>query len=405
MCWTTSRANNGGSGYSRYGIGDIRYFTTSRAMGMGGASLAVLSANVIDRVNPALWTRIPHTSFSASAFYEGFSTSDGIYSRFLSETQFNGFMVAVPLMKKSGLVFAAGITPFSRVNYNIIAPDTQANLAYTLHYLGNGGLSIGHVGASANFGTDLNIGAKLNYYFGALHHTVKQQFSSSLFTSAEVLRSTRLNGVGGTFGAVYTGLSKLFSLQESQLLTIGFVVTTTSYLTSAEERFYSYTTGSLTTRDTTISPEGKHRLPLAIGGGCSYQTDHFLLAADVHYQNWNRYSLNGSRVDELRDNYRFSFGGELLPKRDISSPFTQRIAYRFGAFYHTTYYQIKNEPINEIGLSGGLGIPIFSNTRFNLAVEYSFRGTTAQQLQKDKILRISCTLNVGELWFFRPPEE
>ena len=37
--------DSGGSGYSRFGIGDIRYFSTDRAMGMGGAGIAVLSTN------------------------------------------------------------------------------------------------------------------------------------------------------------------------------------------------------------------------------------------------------------------------------------------------------------------------------------------------------------------------
>ena len=407
-CCTTSRANNGGSGYSRYGIGDIRYFASSRSMGMGGASIAVLSPTTIDRINPALWTRIHNTSFSAGALFEGFSTSDGIHSRFLSGAQFNGFMIAVPLMKESGLVLGAGITPYSQVNYNIVTtfqPYSQAINEYTLQYIGEGGLSLGHVGASANVGTDIHIGAKLNYYFGTLHHTVKQQFPITQFTSSEVLRSTRLNGIGGTFGAAYTGLSKLFNLPETNVMTIGSVFTTTSYLTSEEERFYKYTTGSLTTRDTTISPESKIRLPIAFGTGFSYQTERFLFAGDLYYQNWNQYRVSGARASGIRDSYRVSVGGELLPKRDVSALFTQRIAYRLGAFYHATYYQIKNEPINEIGLSGGLGIPIFSNTRLNLAAEYSFRGTTNQLLQKDKILRISCMLNVGELWFFRPPEE
>src|SRR5439155_1874127 len=99
----------------------------------------------------------------------------------------------------------------------------------------------------------------------------------------------------------------------------------------------------------------------------------------------------------IRDSYRFGTGVELVPKKDPAAPFTQRIAYRFGIFYNASYYQVKGEKINEAGLTGGFGIPLLSDTRLSISGEYSFRGTTDLQLQKDKILRISLTLDIGEL--------
>ena len=402
---TTVFSDSGGSGYSRYWLGDFHYFSTSRAMGMGGASIAVMSTNAIDQVNPAAWGHISSMRFSVSVLYEGYSTTDGVQSAFLGSANFNGFMLAIPIVSQSGIVFGGGITPLSKVNYNIIGPLQLGGLDYTLQYLGRGGLSQAHAGLSASLGNDLSLGAKLNYYFGTLHHTVIQSFSSLQYTDGGVERSTRLNGVGFTFGATYSGLKKFFNLPETNALNVGLVFTTTSYLKAIDQRFFTYTTGSLTTRDTSTSPESKVRMPFALGGGISYLSDRMLLASDLYYQNWSQYDARGINPSEIRDSYRFGAGGEVLPKREALAPFFQRLAYRFGFFYNATYYNIKGEPVNEVGLTGGVGIPVFHETRLNIAAEYSFRGTTNQQLQKDKIFRLSFTLSGGELWFIRNEEE
>src|SRR5271169_3974482 len=104
--------DSGGSGYSRYGIGDLSYFLTNRAIGMGGAGLAVLTNNEIDQMNPAAWARITRTRFSVSTLYEGFSTSDNSHSSYLSQMDFNGLSIAIPVATGSGAVISAGFTPY-----------------------------------------------------------------------------------------------------------------------------------------------------------------------------------------------------------------------------------------------------------------------------------------------------
>jgi len=404
LCAPVVMAGNGGSGYSRYGVGDIRYYATSRGMAMGGAGLSVLSSNEVDRLNPAAWSNITRARFSVSALYEGFSTSDDRKSAYLSSTQFNGFMLAIPILHDYGMVLGAGIAPYSRVNYNVILPITQGGYTYNLDYQGEGGISMGHLGLSFSPTDDLSLGLKLQYSFGTLRHVLTQTFAGTTYTNGEVDRSTRVSGAGVTFGAIYTGLRHLFTLPESQTVNIGFVLSTASNLTTADEHYYTYT-ASTTIRDTAIAPEATLHFPLAAGGGISYATEQFLLAADFYYQNWNGATFNGVKDTNLRDSYRFGLGGELTPKRAVDAPFFQKLAYRAGVYYHATYYRVKGESINELGFTGGFGIPLFSDTRLNISAEYGFRGTTDLQLQKDKILRISFTLSVGELWFVKPPEE
>jgi hypothetical protein len=146
-------------------------------------------------------------------------------------------------------------------------------------------------------------------------------------------------------------------------------------------------------------------IPVAIGGGVSYATERMILAADLYYQNWSRFVFDDAAQPGIRDSYRFSAGGEIQPQRDQSAPMYQRWRYRFGIFYNASYYTLRDEPVNEIGISGGFGIPVIGDTKLNIGADYSFRGTTDKQLQKDRILRFSFTLSGGELWFVRPPEE
>ena len=130
----------------------------------------------------------------------------------------------------------------------------------------------------------------------------------------------------------------------------------------------------------------------------------YLIGTDVSFQDWSRYEEIGRHPTELRNSFRWSIGAERLPARQPTS-FGSRVAYRLGFNYNATYYRVKNESLNELFVAGGIGFPLGPEARLNVAVEYGFRGTTANQLQEDNIVRFMVTLNIGELWFVRPPEE
>lgn len=390
---------SGGSGYSRYGIGDLEYFGSARSLGMGGAGLAVLTPDEIDRSNPAAWTQINRTHFSVGVLYEGLSTTDGSSSAYRAGTRFNGFMVAFPIAPASGIVGAAGVIPVSRVNYNVIVPGQE----FSTQYWGDGGLSIANLGLSASPVTDVHIGARLNYYFGTLNYATQQTYSSTQYS--EVIRSTEMRGLGGTFGVVYDGAGKLLNLAQGNALRIGATLTTTSYLNTEVERFFTYNTINLVTRDTVPSADGTLRLPFAVAAGVSYEGQRVTVATDVIYRRWSEFTVDGVSSPDLRDGVRFAAGSELLPKRESSAPFTQRTAYRLGVYYDASYYLLKGQPVNEIGVTAGLGFPLPGNTKLNIAGSYARRGSTDFGLQKDSIIRFSISLSGAETWFLRPEEE
>jgi hypothetical protein len=397
-------ASNGGAVYSRYGIGILNYFPSSRSAGMGGAGFSTLPTNSIDEFNPAAWARINRTRFAVNGLYEGLFTSDGSSTAYFGSMGFNGFMIAIPISVSNGVVLGLGLAPYSRVRYDVVSNAIDANdLTYSMRYTGSGGLSQGQIGLSASITQDLNIGVRLNYIGGILNFETQQIFGPSEY--AEVTRSRQLDGLNQTFGVVYTGLKQYLNLTEKQSFNVAAIFTTTTYLSSRDEKYYLYRTSTLRTRDTTLSEKTQVRLPYSLGVGVSYGTEKILAVTDFYYHNWeNSFSTDGS-LTELRNSYRISAGCEFLPRREMTAPFLSQIAYRLGTFYHSSYFQINNKPINEFGATAGFGIPLFIDTRLDFGFEYAIRGTTELQIQKDNIIRFTLSINGSELWFVRPEIE
>ena len=408
---SSGSGGNGGSGYSRYGFGDLRYIPTSDAMGMGGAGLAAVSRTSLSFINPAAWAKIPVVEFTVSALYEGRLTTDGTASAFLAGTDFNGLLLAIPVLTDNGMVVSAGLVPYSTINYNIVAEEAQGNLQYTLTYFGEGGLSKGFLGMSYSPLSDLHVGSSLDYYFGTLRHTISQNFGNSLYNDAVDVRAAEARGLGLTFGTVYTGLGGLFHLDSASSLSIGATFSTISYLRLSEDHEYTFTTGSTVNRDTITFSDRRIPVPFALGVGLAYTTDRWLLAADMYYQQWSRLTSGGIVVaPEPHDSYRFSLGAAWLPRPEYASAFSQRVGYRCGAYYDASYYKINGTPVNEIGFAGGVELPIFHDPRFGdtrlaIGAQYGFRGSTDGGMQKDRILRLSFTVNGSEHWFVRTEEE
>ncbi len=402
--WRNAVADDGGSGYSRYGIGDLQYYTAVGDLGMANTGLALLSPVSLTSLNPASWTQVNRARLALSTLTEEFYATDTYGSVHLGGTHFAGAIFALPLVASSGITLTAGISPYSRVNYNTQMPTTQGGFQYTLTYVGEGGLSRGHIGLSGNIGSTLSLGAKLDYYTGTLHHNVEQKFAGTDFTTSGVDRTTRMDGVGATFGFVYSGLRSLLGLPDRQLLSVGGVLSTPVTLTAVEERYYAYTT-TFTSYDTLIGADGQFRIPISYAIGLAWQSEHLTVATDFAGQRWSDATSNGAPVTNVRDSYRWSAGVEFIPKRESSAPFFQRLAYHGGVYYDATYYNVGGTAINEMGVAAGAAMSVFGESRFALGLSYALRGTTDQQLQKDKILRISLALNVGEVWFSKPPEE
>ncbi len=78
------------------------------------------------------------------------------------------------------------------------------------------------------------------------------------------------------------------------------------------------------------------------------------------------------------------------------------MVYRAGIRFEDTGLKIKNESINEFGISFGVGLPVgrfFSNA--NLGIEIGKRGTTNQNLIEENFINFQISLSLNDRWFVK----
>lgn len=393
-----SIAGSGGSAYSIFGLGDLRYMTSTRGIAMGYTGIGLHSTNHINSMAPATWSRINHTRLDAGMLYEGFNSSNGTRSLYRANGDFSGALLAIPVSPTYGVVFVGGFTPYSNVSYNTFTSGTQAGIDYTLNHVGSGGLGKGLIGLSYAPTQDIAFGASLDYLFGTVEHSRRLTATSTTSTPAVggiTNESTTLHGITTTLSTLFTGFGKVS--ESLQPLSIGVVVTSRGNLKSTRQLYYQYTAE----RDSSDETSGRVSVPVALGIGLAYQSgERYLFAADYFTQGWKNSDLNG-----LRNSFRLGVGAERIGNRDPQAQWLDRVAYRLGFAYHGTYYRVNNEPINEWTITGGVGIPFGFDGRINLAMEYGQRGLTGNNLIKDTIVRFTFGLSLSEQWFVRYEED
>jgi hypothetical protein len=398
-------AANGGSIYSRYGIGDLRYTLSTRVISMGGTGAAVRPASSINDLNPALWSDIPRVRFTAAALYESFWTTDGTTSAHLAGATFNGLALAIPIDSAHGVVFGAGLVPYSRVNYKVTGPVEQDGFEYTLSQTGEGGVSKAFAGATVEPFAGMSVGAQFDFYFGSNRYIMVQEFQST-YTGAEFTRVEHFRGPGATIGLLYDALGSVLGLPEGRGMAIGLTVASNARPAVTTERVYHYDAAPSNTPDDTLAGgEGTLTIPVSITGGVSYTAHNFIAAADVRYQDWGGTTFETTELVSLTKSYRVSAGVEFTRDAAQGVPAARRLTYAFGAYHDAGYLDVGGERISESGVTAGFSFPIYNETRLSLAGGFGMRGSTDGLLQEDKIFRISASMDITEFWFQRPEEE
>ncbi len=396
-------AGSGGSAYSLFGIGDLRYPVGVRAAGMGYAGLGIPGPSYINSLAPGTWSLIDRVRFEAALAVEGFNSTDGTRSRFLSRGDLAGAIFSLPISRSNGIVFVGGFVPYSAFNYDTYNSSSYTSasdtMRYSVHHVGTGGITRGFAGLSYAPSPELALGFSFNYLFGSLTDEQAQIPLGAEYYGGTAYTSTTGNGATLTFGALWRGFDVISP--DLKPLSIGLAVTTRGTLRSLSQRDYKYSPNLVTSqRDTTPETSSVISVPIAWGIGLSYQvSQRFVVAADYYTQPWATAEINGESPPSLRNSHRFGAGAELAPSRELYSGFFARLAYRLGAFYNATYVQANGTPINEYGVTAGLSIPFSGDSRLNFHGEYAHRGTTENGLIADRIIRFSVSLNISASWF------
>jgi hypothetical protein len=130
-----------------------------------------------------------------------------------------------------------------------------------------------------------------------------------------------------------------------------------------------------------------------------------LLAADYTSERWSTAEIDGVTPAGTGNSSRIGIGLERLPKRELGTPFFQRLPLRVGASYHWTYYRAANKEINEWAVTVGTALPLAGETRLSIAGEYAVRGALEPGLIRDRIFRLTASISISETWFVPFEEE
>jgi hypothetical protein len=372
---------------------------------MSGTGIAFIDDGFINGLNPAGIARISYTRFSAGFEYNNFLSKDETGSSFYSTGGFQGLSFAFPISIENGIVMSAEFTPYSKVSYGITSSlfDTLTQTLQNKTFYGSGGLSYIGLGLSASPLTTLHLGARLNYMYGRTRQYQTTSFNNADFSPTTFDRSSYYSGFTLTLGTIYEGLANLLNAPALRSFTVGLTLTTASSLDADVQR--TYPASSYSSGDSIVTEKGTAGIPLSIGFGLSYlHQNRYRFLGDLVAENWGSTKYFGSSPAELRNSLRASFGFEALPAKDADT-FLKRIVYRAGFAYNSTYYQINGVGINELLVSGGLGLPMGPESQLNIGLQVGVRGTLDNHLQKDTIIRLSVAVSASEIWFLKFDEE
>jgi hypothetical protein len=392
-----SPAVAGGSSYSRFGVGDLVRYGGGRLSGMGGAGIALSGDGFLNLLNPATIGRIKYTRFEGGFEFTNYSSTDALGSGRFARGNFKGAAFGIPIDKEYEIAVLFEASPYSNVNYATQSQDSVVRQ----DFYGTGGLSLLSLGASVSPVNKLTLGAKLNYVHGRIRQAGNFTFLDPSFTNSEIQRSDFYSGFNVTLGGIYEGIGDLLGSTALQSLTLGFILSTPTTLSVNRE---SVLTTSEST-DTTYTNAGKTDIPIAYGFGLSYLiSNRYVVTADVYHQQWKDARFQGTVLPELRNATRIGAGIEALPGGPLES-FWKRVAYRGGFYYNATSYIFNGTPINEVFVTGGLGIPIGPEARMDVNLHLGSRGTTSNNLQRDTILRLTVSVSAAEVWFMKVEDE
>ncbi len=397
-----AQQNNTNSPYTRFGYGKLADTGFARTSSMGGIGIGFRQNNNINHLNPAAYSAIDTTSFM---FEIGFS---GLLSRYASSSgsaqkatgNIDYFAMQFPI--KKGIGVSLGITPYAFTGYSfntedsVLIPSTTGNVYLHNHqyFVGSGGISQVYLGTSIDIARRLSLGVNGYYMFGnTIHYRSSGQSFTDGRTSYNVSSSTilKVNALNARFGVQYHQTLR----DNRDAITIGAIYEFKHNLAS-QYRIESF--GVDTILDTLSNV---FQLPDVYGLGFTYSLDNrILFGAEVQYLRFSQILFQNT-TNNLNDRLKISAGAELT-NRAGSNRYIDRMAWRAGVSYATSYAKVNGKSMNEYAVTFGMGFPFRTNkSMINILLEYGGVGTKRYNMIKENYFKIGINFTLNDNWFYK----
>lgn len=402
------------SPYSQYGLGQLSEQTSGFNRGMNGLGLGFRESNQVNYINPASYSAVDSLTFIFDAGLSGQVTnfSENGQKKNANNADFEYAVAAFRACKHLGISF--GIIPFTNIGYNYSISgylNNDRSTTYTNTYNGSGGIHQVYVGAGWEFIKGLSIGANVSYIWGDIDRSVVNSYSDSYINTLSKYYTATVGSYKIDFGLQYA-----LAINKKNSLTVGLTYGLGHKLNSDPSCMIISTNTTTSVADTTsFTVNNGLEIPTYYGAGLAWNHNNRLkIGADFTCQKWGDvkfpvYSVvnnvpSYSLTDKYyKDRYKLTVGGEFC-NNEMSRKFLDRIRFRAGASYASSYYKINGQDgPDEISVSVGFGIPIINayNNRSILNISGQWVHSEATGLLKENTFRINIGITFNERWFMK----
>ncbi|MBN1996605.1 hypothetical protein JW935_03565 [candidate division KSB1 bacterium] len=370
--------------FSSIGLGIPRYLVTPKAIGMGGAGIAVMDPMGINAVNPAAIGINGVTTLTIDFDLENVETQTRTEKTTTRQGRPTGFRFGVPF--KKNLNFLLSLKSQVSSKYTLSTNNFESDVSYSKLVRGEGGLSSAGIGLFYAPTEWLSFGINADMNFGSYTEEWKLEFYDGTYQNTSDEITSHLVGHSFDFGAYVMPYGKL---------SVGLVYKTGGRLTANGET-------KLANGIEIETSEVEIEYPQALGIGLAFPVTKLLFAMDFYNQFWSTYRLGG--IDySFKDFIRIGGGVEYTDENSHLAKYYRRVSYRLGGYYaQLPFTNEQGTAVTEKFISFGIGLPFHFNAgRIDLSLEVGHRGSLTDFNHKEGIYRLSASITSGELWFRR----
>ncbi|WP_339662716.1 hypothetical protein [uncultured Polaribacter sp.] len=400
------------SPYSYFGIGEEFSTTTVEQSSMGGIGVAFNHYKYLNFTNPAAYADLRYTTYSFGILNNDLSIKSATTNQNVNSTSLSYFALGFPIGNNAG--FSFGLQPVSSVGYSLSnsLTDTDGEISEVSLFSGNGGVNRIYSSFGIRVIKGLSVGFEADYRFGNIDNSIiNQRANVSLATKYQEV--TEIEGFSVKLGTQYQK-----QLENKLILNVGATFKLGNDLkVTGNDYLYSLTygaTGVESPRDTVSTSviDGKFNIPYksVIGVGVGEYDKWY---AGVEYENQEaigRSSLLASSngAYQYGSSNRISLGGFYLPKINSISSYWNRVTYRAGVRFEKTGLLVDGSgnntnftPIDDFGISFGLGLPLQRLSTVNMGFEFGKKGTIKNNLIQENYFNFRLSLSLTDTWFIK----
>ena len=404
--------NSSASPYSLGGLGDITFRGNAIDRMMGG--LSVYSDSIHANLNnPASLGELKLTTYSVGVHYKNTQLSALETNEQVSSGSLDYIAVSIPT-KYFG--FSFGLMPYSSVGYRLQSIDDAIEDGTVVNrYEGSGGVNKTFLSLGFKLFKGLNLGATVNYNFGNINTQASRQEQNIDFGTFLLGEST-ITG----FDYQLSAHAKFALTDKLMLDAFGSFQPEHTLLSKNNQTYFTRSVstqeiGSI--QDVDLAIQGIDQLNLTIGDKSSYgvsvrQDKKWLFGAQFTSINSGNYRNDFIQLNNIsyENSSRLSIGGMYIPNYASITSYWKRIAYRAGFRQENSGVVVNAIPLDEIGMSFGVSLPLggfYSATNvagysnLNLGIEIGERGVNTDGLVRERFWTIRIGLSLNDLWFIK----